>query len=63
MLSTMCGHGMIAQAFARKMIDWVKEERCSPDEAVAALGRFCSCGIFNPSRAKRIIEDARTKTF
>lgn len=63
MLSTMCGHGMIAQAFAKKMIDWVKEDRATPDEAVAALGRFCSCGIFNPSRAKRIIEDARTKTF
>lgn len=63
MLSTMCGHGMIAQPFARKMIDWVKEGRATPDEAVAALGRFCSCGIFNPSRAKRIIGDARTKTF
>lgn len=63
MLSTMCGHGMIAQAFAKKMIDWVKEDRYSPDEAVAALGRFCSCGIFNPTRAKRIIEDARMKTF
>lgn len=63
MLSTMCGHGMIAHSFAKKMIDWVKEERCSPDEAVAYLSRFCSCGIFNPSRAKRILEDARTKTF
>lgn len=63
MLSTMCGHGMIAQAFAKKMIDWVKEDRATPDEAVAALGRFCSCGIFNPTRARRIIEDARTKTF
>ena len=63
MLSTMCGHGMIAQAFAKKMIDWVKEDRATPDEAVAALGRFCSCGIFNPSRAKRIIEDARKSSF
>lgn len=63
MLSTMCGHGMIAQAFAKKMIDWVKEDRATPDEAIAALSRFCSCGIFNPSRARRIIEDARTKTF
>jgi hypothetical protein len=63
MLSTMCGHGMIAQSFAKKMIDWVKEGRCTPDEAVAYLGRFCSCGIFNPSRAKRIIDDARIKAF
>jgi hypothetical protein len=63
MLSTMCGHGMISLSFAKKMIDYVKENRLKPDKAVAALGRFCSCGIFNPSRAKRIIEDARRKTF
>lgn len=63
MLSTMCGHGMISQAFARKMIDFVKENRRTPEEAIAALGRFCSCGIFNPTRARRIIEDARTKAF
>jgi hypothetical protein len=63
MLSTMCGHGMISLSFAKKMIDYVKENRMKPDKAVAALGRFCSCGIFNPARAKRIIEDARSKTF
>jgi hypothetical protein len=63
MLSTMCGHGMISHAFAKKMIDWVKEDRATPDDAIAALSRFCSCGIFNPSRARRIIEEARTKTF
>jgi len=63
MLATMCGHGMISQAFAKKMIDFVKEDRRTPEEAIAALGRFCSCGIFNPTRARRIIEDARTKAF
>lgn len=63
MLSTMCGHGMISQSLAKKMIDFVKENRRTPDEAVATLCRFCSCGIFNMSRAKRIIEDARKKTF
>jgi hypothetical protein len=25
------------------------------------MARFCSCGVYNPSRAKRILEDARTK--
>lgn len=59
MLSTMCGHGMISLSFAKKMIDFVKENRVKPDQAVASLSRFCSCGIFNPTRARRIIEDAR----
>jgi hypothetical protein len=62
MLSTMCGHGMIANSLAKKMIDWVKEGRRTPDEAVTYLARFCSCGVFNPSRAKRILEEARVST-
>ncbi len=62
MLSTMCGHGMVSNSLAKKMIDWVKEGRRTPEEAASYLTRFCSCGVFNPSRAKRILEDARTKT-
>lgn len=61
-LMTMCGHGMIASSLAKKMIDWVKEGRRTPEEAVSYLTRFCSCGVFNPSRAVRVLEDARTKT-
>ncbi len=60
-LSTMCGHGMISHSLSKKMIDMVKENRRTPDQAVTYLSRFCSCGVFNPSRAKRILEDARTK--
>jgi len=62
MLSTMCGHGMISHSLAKKMIDFVKEGRRTPKDAAAVLTRFCSCGVFNPSRAVRILEDARTKT-
>lgn len=62
MLSTMCGHGMVSHSLAKKMIDFVKENRRTPEQAAALLTRFCSCGVFNPARAKRILEDARTKT-
>ncbi|MEO8130618.1 MAG: hypothetical protein ABJF23_17005 [Bryobacteraceae bacterium] len=62
LLSTMCGHGMVANSLAKKMIDWVKEGRRTPDQAATYLQRFCSCGVFNPSRAKRILEDARVST-
>jgi len=61
MLTTMCGHGMIGTNLAHKMIDWVKEGRRTPEEAVTYMARFCSCGVYNPSRAKRILEDARHK--
>lgn len=60
-LSTMCGHGMISANLARKMIDWVKQGRRSPEQAVTYMARFCSCGVFNPVRAKRVLEEARKK--
>jgi hypothetical protein len=60
-LMTMCGHGMVSSNLARKMIDWVKEGRRTPAQAVTYMARFCSCGVFNPVRAKRILEDARSR--
>ena len=61
-LSTMCGHGMVSASLAKKMIDWVKEGRRTPEQAASYLTRFCSCGVFNPARGKRILEEARTRT-
>ena len=58
-LSTMCGHGMVSASLAKKMVDWVKDGRRTPEEAVTYMARFCSCGVFNPSRARRILEEAR----
>jgi len=62
MLSTMCGHGMIAHSLAKKMIDWVKEGRRTPDQAASYLARFCSCGVYNPSRAQRILTKVCSQT-
>jgi len=61
-LSTMCGHGMVSHNFAKKMLDWVKGGRRSAPEAATYLARFCTCGIFNTTRAIRILEDARIGT-
>jgi len=61
-VATMCGHGMISTSLAKKMIDWVKEGRRTPKQASAVLARFCSCGVFNPSRSTRILEEARGRS-
>jgi hypothetical protein len=61
-LSTMCGHGMVSHNFAKKMIDWVKEGRRSAPQAAVYMARFCTCGVFNPTRAIRILEEARLGT-
>ena len=57
-LATMCGHGMISFAFARKMIDWVKQGRRKPEDASSYMARFCTCGIFNTTRSCRILRDS-----
>ena len=59
-LATMCGHGMVSFNLAQKMIDMVREGRRTPADAVATLTRFCPCGVYNPTRAVRLIEDALT---
>lgn len=58
-LSTMCGHGMVSHNLAKKMLDWVKEGRRDPSQAATYLARFCTCGIYNPTRAIRVLEEAR----
>jgi hypothetical protein len=58
-IATMCGHGMLSFHFVQKIVEWVKQGRRSPEQASATLARFCSCGIFNPSRACRLFEEVR----
>ena len=58
-LATMCGHGMLSFSFVRKVVEWVKQGRRSPQVASATLARFCSCGVFNPARACRLLEEAK----
>jgi len=58
-IATMCGHGMLSFSLVRKLLDWVKQGRRSPEQASATLARFCSCGIFNPTRACRLMEQAK----
>ena len=60
-LTIMCGHGMVSANFAKKMIDWSKENRRSLAELARIMVRFCSCGVFNISRAERILNEARMK--
>jgi len=55
-ISTMCGHGMVSHALAQKMLDWVREGRRTPEQAAGYLTRFCSCGVFNPARAARLLK-------
>ena|SRR5262252_7845877 len=54
-LSTMCGHGMVSFGLVRKLIDWIKQGRRTPEQAAETMARFCSCGVFNTTRACRLL--------
>jgi hypothetical protein len=57
-LATMCGHGMVSATLSKKMVEWVRSGRRSPEQACAYMARFCVCGSFNPARAERILKEA-----
>jgi hypothetical protein len=55
-LSTMCGHGMLSFGLVRKLVEWVKQGRRTPQQAATTMARFCSCGVFNTTRACRLLK-------
>lgn len=55
-ISTMCGHGMVAFSLIEHLVDEVKSGRVTLTEAADELAKQCVCGVFNPVRAARIIE-------
>jgi hypothetical protein len=57
-LTTLCGHGLISNNFARKMINMVREKRVTPEKAAGYMSKFCVCGAFNTTRAVRILNRA-----
>jgi len=58
-LNTLCGHGMVSFNLIRKMIDHVKLRRLTPGKAAKILAKCCECGVFNPTRAERLLENLR----
>jgi len=57
--NTMCGHGMVSFNLIRKMIEYVKLRRLTPQKAAKIMAKCCECGVFNPVRAEVLLEKAR----
>lgn len=60
-VTTMCGHGMVAANLVNSLVDEVKRGRSSV-EAAKELARQCVCGIFNPTRAAKLLADIAATT-
>lgn len=55
-ISTMCGHGMVTGKRIENVIEELKSGKLSPEEGGKRLASTCTCGIFNPKRAARILQ-------
>lgn len=60
-LTTMCGHGMIAFSLVEHLLAEIEAGRRSVEEAARELAAQCQCGIFNPVRAKGILQQLLVK--
>jgi hypothetical protein len=58
-MNSMCGHGMVAFNLIKKIMDWVKLGKLSPEEGSRYLAKPCICGAFNVLRAQGILERAK----
>lgn len=56
-ITTMCGHGMISQYLVRDILLDMKRGRRTSQEAAEYLSTPCICGVFNPKRAQRLLEE------
>lgn len=55
-ITTMCGHGQVAFGLVKRMVKDVARGAISLDEAAIELTKPCVCGIFDPTRAKRLLQ-------
>lgn len=60
-ITTMCGHAMIATNLVKAMIEEIRAGRKTPEEAARVLTPNCTCGIFNPARAAKLMASAAEK--
>lgn len=63
-VSTMCGHGMVSAGSVLKAVRDIKRGRMDALSAARQIARPCECGVFNPARAARLLQNlAAVMTF
>lgn len=55
-ICTMCGHQFVSRHLVMKLAQDVKRGRITAEEAAEVMAACCSCGIFNPVRAVKLIK-------
>jgi hypothetical protein len=55
-IGTMCGHSLVSYRLIELMVEQIKAGQTTPETAAKTLAGQCICGIFNPARAKMLLE-------
>ena len=55
-VNCMCGHGMVSARHVETVSRKVKAKKMTLEEGGRELARSCTCGVFNPRRAEKIIK-------
>jgi hypothetical protein len=56
-ITTMCGHAMVSRGLIGILAEKIKKREMTPEQAGLELAKPCQCGIFNPVRAARLMEE------
>jgi hypothetical protein len=54
-ITTMCGHHTVSPHLVIHLVERINQGTITYDQAAKELSRMCTCGIFNPHRAERIL--------
>ena len=55
-VTTMCGHALIAPNLVKAMVKEIKAGTKTPEDAAKLLAPQCACGVFNTSRAAKLLK-------
>jgi len=55
--TTMCGHGCVSAALVEEQICLVRTNKVSLSDAVSTIAKPCLCGIVNPKRTERLLQE------
>jgi len=55
-ITTMCGHGMVSQNLVTHFVRRIAAGSMTSEDAAQQLAQQCVCGVFNPKRARRLLE-------
>ena len=56
-IGTMCGHGLVSLRLIDLLAERIREGATTAETASRELAKQCVCGIFNPARARALLEE------